>query len=254
MEKIVDASLPLSGRRVLVTGAGSGIGRAIAELAARQGARVALVGRTLSKLEEVARAIGGTAIVADVTQESDARNAIARAVDALGGLDGLVNAAGSTHTHKTTETTLDLWQQMVDIHMTATFLMCREAIPALREQPNAAIVNISSVAGLLPGISGAAYAAAKGGQIVFSRALAVELAPRVRVNTMCAGPTETALSRPNIDAIRKAGGYDKFISLFPLARIAEPMEIAEVVTFLLSARASFVTGAVWTADGGRSLH
>jgi NAD(P)-dependent dehydrogenase (short-subunit alcohol dehydrogenase family) len=76
----------------------------------------------------------------------------------------------------------------------------------------------------------------------------------VRVNTLCAGPTDTPLSRPNIDTIRNVGGYDDFIKLFPLRRIAEPMEMAQVATFLLSARASHVTGAVWTADGGRSLH
>jgi NAD(P)-dependent dehydrogenase (short-subunit alcohol dehydrogenase family) len=172
----------------------------------------------------------------------------------MGGLDGVVNGAGATWIKPTVETPLDQWQTMLDLHMTGTFLVCREAAPFLQKSANASIVNLSSVAGLLPGLSGAAYAAAKAGQIVFSKALAVELAPNVRVNVLCAGPTNTDLSNPNYAAMKKAGTYDGFMKMFPLARIAEPVEIARVVTFLLSSEASYVTGAAWTSDGGRGLH
>jgi NAD(P)-dependent dehydrogenase (short-subunit alcohol dehydrogenase family) len=249
-----DEGQRLAGRRILVTGAGSGIGQAIAELCAARGAQVALVGRTRSKLEAVAKTTGGVVFTADVTREADVRAAVAGAADAMGGLDGVVNAAGYTWTRTTVDTPLADWQGMLDIHMTATFLVCREAAPFLLKDPRSAIVNIASVAGLLPGISGAAYAAAKGGQIVFSKALAVELAPTVRVNVLCAGPTETGLSRPNYNAIAESGGWDAFMKLFPLARIAEPREIAQVACVLLSDEASYTTGAVWSADGGRSLH
>lgn len=244
----------LFGRRILITGAGSGIGRATAELCVREGALLALVGRTKSKLSRVADQIGGTVIEADVTDEAQVRRAVASATSSLGGLDGIVNAAGATWMRPASETPIERWREMLDLHMTATFLVCREATSALQQSSDSAIVNISSVAGLLPGLSGAAYAAAKAGQIAFSKALAVELAPKVRVNVLCAGPTDTPLSNPNYDAMRAAGTYEAFLRLFPLARIASPAEIAQVVTFLLSKEASYVTGAAWTADGGRSLH
>jgi NAD(P)-dependent dehydrogenase (short-subunit alcohol dehydrogenase family) len=215
---------------------------------------VALVGRTQSKLAEAAAQFGGEVIEADVTDEVQVRRAVAAATNALGGLDGVVNAAGATWIRPTSETPIERWREMLDLHMTATFLVCREAIAPLQQCPDSAIVNISSVAGLLPGLSGAAYAAAKGGQIVFSKALAVELAPRVRVNVLCAGPTDTPLSNPNYDAMRAAGTFEGFMRLFPLGRIATPHEIAQVVTFLISSAASYVTGAAWTADGGRALH
>jgi NAD(P)-dependent dehydrogenase (short-subunit alcohol dehydrogenase family) len=244
----------LSGRRILITGGGSGIGQATAELCVQQGARVALVGRTKSKLDQVAGLIGGEAIAADVTNEDDVRKAVAAAASGMDGLDGVINAAGATWIKPTVETPLSKWREMLDLHMTATFLVCREAAPFLQREKEAAIVNLASVAGLLPGLSGAAYAAAKAGQITFSKALAVELAPKVRVNVLCAGPTNTSLSNPNYEAMKQGGTFEAFMRMFPLARIAEPAEIAQVVTFLVSREASYVTGAAWTADGGRALH
>jgi NAD(P)-dependent dehydrogenase (short-subunit alcohol dehydrogenase family) len=244
----------LDGRRILVTGAGSGIGLAIAQRCVVEGARVALMGRTRAKLDAAAATTGGSPIVGDVTDEASVRAAVAAATAALGGLDGLVNAAGATWTRPTVETSLQTWNEMLAVHMTGTFLVCREAAGILRRSPDAAIVNVSSVAGLLPGLSGSAYAAAKGGQIVFSKALAVELAPQVRVNILCPGPTETTLSRPQYDAMAQAGEFEAFLAKFPLGRIAGAEEIARVACFLVSADAAYVTGAVWTADGGRSLH
>lgn len=245
----------LAGRRVLVTGAGSGIGLAIAQRCAREGASVAFVGRTISKLEAAAKDIANsTTIKADVTDEAQVAAMVERAGAQLGGIDGVVNCAGFASMRKVTETTIEEWRALLDIHMSATFLVSRAAIPALRTERHASIVNVASVAGLLPGISGAAYAAAKGGQIVFSKALAVELAPAVRVNALCVGPTATALSTSNFEAMKRAATYADFLRLFPLARIAEPEEIAAVAAFLLSSEAAYVTGAAWSVDGGRSLH
>lgn len=250
------ASSPrFAGRRILITGGGSGIGRAIATICAREGARVALIGRSLEKLEATATAIGGAYVeVADVTDETQVQRAVARSIEALGGLDGVVNSAGFATMGPIEETSVADWRALLDIHMTATFLVCRASVGALRKESSAAIVNIASVAGLLPGISSAAYAAAKGGQILFSKALAVELAPAVRVNALIVGPTETPLTETNFQSMHDSGTFGDFLKLFPLGRVAKPEEIANVATLLLSDQASFVTGAAWTVDGGRSLH
>lgn len=244
-----------AGRRILITGGGSGIGREIAIQCGREGARIALVGRTREKLEATAAAIGGAQVeVADVTDEVQVERAVGASLAALGGLDGVVNCAGFATMGPIEETSVAAWRALLDIHMTATFLICRASIPALRGERSAAIVNVASVAGLLPGISSSAYAAAKGGQILFSKALAAELAPDVRVNALAVGPTETPLTAPNFQAMHDSGAYGDFIRLFPLGRVAKPGEIANVAAMLLSDQASFVTGAAWTVDGGRSLH
>jgi NAD(P)-dependent dehydrogenase (short-subunit alcohol dehydrogenase family) len=249
------SSRRLVGRRVLITGAGSGIGRQIAILCAREGAKVALVGRTRETLEATAAMIGSAHVeAADVTDEARVERAVAASVAALGGLDGIVNCAGFATIGPIEQTSLADWHALLDIHMTATFLVCRASIAALRGERSAAIVNVASVAGLMPGISSAAYAAAKGGQILFSKALAAELAPEVRVNALVVGPTETPLTAPNFQAMHDSGTYEDFIGLFPLRRVAKPEEIANVAAMLLSDEASFVTGAAWTVDGGRSLH
>lgn len=251
----ITAAGRFAGRRILITGGGSGIGRAIATTCAREGARIALIGRTKAKLDAVAKEIGGAHVeVADVTNEAQVERAISSSIAALGGLDGVVNCAGFATMSPVEKTTLSAWQALLDVHMTATFLVCRASVAALREEKFAAIVNVASVAGILPGISSAAYAAAKAGQIVFSKALAVELAPAVRVNALVVGPTETPLTAQNFEALHNNGDFERFIKLFPMGRVATPEEIAGVGAFLLSDQAAFVTGAAWTVDGGRSLH
>jgi NAD(P)-dependent dehydrogenase (short-subunit alcohol dehydrogenase family) len=244
----------LAGRRVVITGGGSGIGATATALFVQQGARVAILGRTRSKLDRVAAATGAIPVAGDVTLEGDVRRAVAQAADQLGGIDGLVNAAGITWTKLTEETSLADWQAMLNIHMTATFLVCRECIPHLRAAGRASVVNLASVAGLLPGLSGASYAAAKAGQITFSKALAAELAPTIRVNALCAGPSDTDLSRPNYEIMKQAGQWEAFLSKFLLHRVSDPSEIAAALLFLISHESSYITGVALAADGGRSLH
>lgn len=244
----------LAGRRVLITGGGSGIGAAATALFTREGAKVAIVGRTRAKLDRVAAETGAVAVAGDVTQEADVQRAVKEAAERLGGIDGVVNSAGITWMKLTENTSLAEWRSMLDIHMTGTFLVCRECIPHLRAAGKASIVNLASVAGLLPGLSGASYAAAKAGQITFSKALAAELAPHIRVNALCAGPSDTDLSRPNYEIMKQAGQWEGFLSKFLLHRVSDPSEIAQAILFLISNESSYITGVALAADGGRSLH
>lgn len=244
----------LLGRRILITGPGSGIGKAIALRFAAEGAKLALVGRTMGTLAPVAKKTGGTAIVADVTDEAAVKKAVAAAAKAMGGLDGIVNCAGFTTMAPIEKTTVDMFRAQLDIHIIAPFLVCREAVPFLRKAGKGTIVNIASVAGLLPGLSGSAYSAAKGGEILFTKALAMELAPKIRVNVVAAGPANTSLSIPQYELMKKNGTWAGFMSKFALARVADPEEIVGAVLFLTGDESSYTTGTVVSADGGRALH
>jgi len=138
-----------------------------------------------------------------------------------------------------------LWRQVLEVNLTGTYLMCRACLPWLRKEGRASIVNIASAAGLLPNAPGlTAYAASKGGVVNLTRAMAAELAPSIRVNTVCPGMVDTPM----------ADGFRTNVGNYALKRIADPAEIANVILFLASVDASYVTGATLAADGGRSYH
>jgi NAD(P)-dependent dehydrogenase (short-subunit alcohol dehydrogenase family) len=164
----------LSGRHVLITGAGSGIGRATAELFAAEGAHVALFDRD-ARVAEVADAIGGRAVVADVTDETSIGHAIALAADAFGGrLDGIVNAAGIASTSKVEETSRSEWDRVIEVNLTGPFLVCKAALPLLRQARDATVVNVASASALLPSGAAAAYAASKAGLLLLTKTIAAE--------------------------------------------------------------------------------
>lgn len=239
----------LAGRRVLVTGAASGIGRAVAELFALAGASVALLDKEMPAAIDSANTRTVT-LRADITDAAGTQAAIANAAQALGGIDGLVNAAGIANTDSASEVSLEEWRRVIDVNLTGSFIVCRACEPWLRAAPSATIVNLSSGQGLLPIARRSAYAASKAGVIALTRSLAMEWAPTIRVNTLCPGATDTPMVRHGYgdDALREVG------QRYALGRIGQASEIALGALYLSSAESSFVTGIVLAIDGGRSYH
>ncbi len=179
----------LTGRKIMITGGASGIGRATCELFVREGAAIAVLDR------DVARVAGAHAIAADVSNADAVSRAMQEAAQALGGLDGLVNAAGVFINRGLSDTTSDVWNTTIAVNLTGTFLCVQAAVPLLRQAERATVVNIASGVGLLPtGGGSTAYVASKGGVIAMTRTLAAELAPTIRVNAVCPGAVETPMT------------------------------------------------------------
>lgn len=241
----------------IVTGATSGIGHAAALELARCGASVVAVGRrerALSTLvESVARA-GGTAhpVVADVTGADAPRRIVAAAIERFGGIDVLVNAAGVIGSGTVEQTDDGAWDTMLDVNLRAVFRLMREAVPHLRERKGA-IVNVSSVTGTraFPGVL--AYCVSKAGVDQLTRCAALELAPHgVRVNAVNPGVTVTDLHRRSgMGEAQYAAFLERSKETHPLGRPGRPEEIADLIVFLASERASWITGETINIDGGR---
>jgi NAD(P)-dependent dehydrogenase (short-subunit alcohol dehydrogenase family) len=240
----------LAGRRILLTGAASGIGRASAELMAREGGRLALVDVNAEGLKATADAVAGIALAADLLDSESLPTVVDRAADALGGLDGVVNCAGVAMHASLAELSLQDWNRAIAINLTAAFMICRSAVRHLG--PGASIVNVASGMGVRPDTANvAAYAASKGGLIAFTKAIAAELAPAIRANVVCPGLTQTPMTAFMFDA---DGQTSPSAVRYALGRAARPDEIARAILFLLSDEASYVTGATLAADGGRTFH
>ena len=235
----------LRGRRIVITGAASGIGKATALLFAEEGAQLALFDMDERGAAQTAQHTGGHAFRADVTDEASLERAAAQAGQALGGIDGVINAAGIMPTGRMGETSVAVWRKVLEVNLTGTWLVSRACLPWLQKEQGSTIVNIASAAGLLPNAPGlTAYAASKGGVVNLTRAMAAELAPDIRVTCVCPGMVDTPM----------AEGFHNNVGNYALKRIADPQEIARVLMFLSSADSSYVTGAILAADGGRSFH
>jgi NAD(P)-dependent dehydrogenase (short-subunit alcohol dehydrogenase family) len=243
-----------AGRVVIVTGASKGIGFAVAAMLARRGADLVIVGRDAAALDvawaRLAEHGGRVVCVAgDVAHASTANRAATAAVDQLGRLDVLANIAGAFPTALLEATTDEAFAETIAANLTGTFAMCRAVLPVMRERGGGAIVNMSSTAARLatPGLS--AYGAAKAGIEAFTRAIALEGAPSVRVNAVSAGPTITDTVRALV-ASDTTGAVETVTKALPLGRMAEPDEIAEAILFLASDRAAVITGQVLHANSG----
>jgi len=238
----------LAGRRLLVTGAASGIGHAIATLFLQAGARVAALDRHSPATLAPA---GACCLQADVTDADAIQAAVGSAAQTLGGIDGLVNAAGIANTDLAEEVSLTDWKRVLDVNLTGTFVVCRACLPYLRAAGAGTIVNLSSGQGLQPFVRRSAYAASKAGVIAFSKSIAMEWAPAIRVNTLCPGAVDTPMVRAGYseEVLRTQVG-----PRYALGRIGEPLEIAQAALYLTSTESSFVTGIVLAVDGGRSYH
>jgi NAD(P)-dependent dehydrogenase (short-subunit alcohol dehydrogenase family) len=235
----------LQGRRILITGAASGIGRNTAELFVNEGAALALLDRNRDGLAEVAREIQGLPVEADVAQEPSVARAVEQGAAAMGGIDGIVNAAGIVIHGSVLDVGVADWQRVLDVNLTGIYIVVRCCLPWLKQAPLATIVNIASGQGLVPNNPNmTAYAASKGGVVNLTRALAAELAPSIRVNSVCPGMVDTPMT----------AGLQRELDRYAMKRIANPFEIAQAILFLTSAESSFVTGAALAVDGGRTFH
>jgi NAD(P)-dependent dehydrogenase (short-subunit alcohol dehydrogenase family) len=235
----------LQSRRILITGAASGIGRRTAELFAEEGAALTLLDCDRKRLAEVARETGGGAVEADVTQEASVAHAVEQGATAMGGIDGVVNAAGIVIHGSVRDVGVADWQLVLSVNLTGTYIVVRCCLPWLAKARFATIVNIASGQGLLPNIPNmTAYAASKGGVVNLTRALAAELAPSIRVNSVCPGMVDTPMT----------AGLQRDLKRYALGRISDPLEIAQAILFLTGTESSFITGAALAADGGRTFH
>jgi NAD(P)-dependent dehydrogenase (short-subunit alcohol dehydrogenase family) len=189
--------------------------------------------------------------VADARNSKDVRRALAEIDDRMGGLDGLVNAAGVLNTTRVDDLDDATWDAVLESNLTATFLVCREALPYLRRSPNAAIANVAALAAVLPGVASVAYSAAKAGVIQLSKVLAAQLAPGIRVNSVCPGAVDTAMTRGFLDD-KSPEQREAFIARYASKRLATPDELANLLCFLISNEASCITGSNFVADGGRA--
>ncbi len=243
----------LSNRVALITGGNSGIGLATAKLFAEEGARVVLFARDQAKGETEAKAITNAKFVqGDVTKAEDCRRAVEESIHQFGRLDILVNCAGIIYRNRTVEqTTEEEWDATFDVNVKGTYLMCRYALPILRERKGC-VVNLSSYVGLVGFRGASAYAASKAAIINFTRSMALDHAREgVRVNAVCPGSVDTEMIHA---AWEKFGDVNEARRLWsekhPMGRIAHPEEVAQAILFLASGEASFITGTALAVDGG----
>jgi NAD(P)-dependent dehydrogenase (short-subunit alcohol dehydrogenase family) len=234
--------MTFAGKRALVTGAGSGIGAAIARKLAAGGADVTLADVALEPVTAVAQEIGGRPLQLDVRDEAQVAPAMAR-------LDVLVNVAGIGSTTTAPDTPLDVWEDVFAVNARGTFLCCKHAIPGMAERRAGSIVNVASVAALVGLRNRAAYCASKGAVVALTRALAVDhVADGVRVNAVCPGTVDSPWVRRLVDDAGES--LDALRARQPMGRLGLPEEIADAVAYLASDAAAFVTGSTLVIDGG----
>jgi 3-oxoacyl-[acyl-carrier protein] reductase len=249
--------LGLDGRIALITGGSDGLGRATAARLAREGARVAICARRGPHLEEVAAALreetGGEVlpVTADVSRAEDCRRFVEKAASAFGGVDILINNAGTSAAQGLEEIDDAAWQADIDLKLMAAVRLCRAVIPIMRSRGGGAIVNATIVGGMAPPARALPTSVTRAAGINLTKSLANEYAhDRIRVNTICIGLIKSAQWE------RRAGGrpvdelYAEMAARVPLGRIGEAEEYADLVAFLVSARAAYITGTAVNLDGG----
>jgi NAD(P)-dependent dehydrogenase (short-subunit alcohol dehydrogenase family) len=241
----------LEGRRIIVTGAGSGMGRAIARLFAQHGARQTLFEINGDALAELGIENADTAVVnmADLAQVEAATEAAAAA---MGGIDGLVNAAGILRVLPFGETGPDVWHEVMGVNLHGPYYLCHAALPHMKRADKATVVNISSLAGLIAPEGMSAYAATKAGLIGLTRVLAADLGPKIRANAIAPGVIKTAMTLGMVQG--SSAGVDEMGLGNASGRPGTPEEIAELALFLTSERSSFINGTTTAIDGGASWH
>jgi NAD(P)-dependent dehydrogenase (short-subunit alcohol dehydrogenase family) len=249
----------LQGKRAIVTGAGSGIGRASAKLFAAEGAAVMVVDKTPPAIEETAaeiKAAGGRAIAvaADAGAETDVQGFIQKAVKELGGIDVIfANAGMSGGLVPLFEQSVEFWREILRVNLIGPFLAIRHGAPIMIKEGKGSIICTASVAGLRANAGGHPYSASKAGVISLVQTTASTLSGTgVRINAICPGLIETGMTKPIFERARERGSEGKIGQLNPLQRAGQPEEIAAMALFLASDDASYVNGQAIAVDGGLS--
>ncbi len=251
----------LAGKTALITGGGTGIGRACAVLFAREGAKVAVAGRRAEPTAAVAAEIsgaGGEALAAacDVTKSAEVERAVQSVVARFGRLDVVVNNAGAVLAATAEETSEADWDRLLGVNLKGTFLVSRAVLPELRKAGGGVIINIGSVLGLVGMKQRAAYAAAKGGVTLLTKAMALDHAHEgIRINCICPSLVETELIRELFSVVPDPEAHRRQrIAQIPLGRLGRPEDVAQLALFLASEESSWLTGAALPLDGGLTAY
>jgi len=247
----------LENRRILITGGGSGIGLETARLAVAEGARVAILDRSPASLQRARDEVPqASAIACDVSDEAAVALAVEQAAAELGGLDGVANVAGIGTRRSFDETTARIMMTDIAVNLMGPFLVCKSALPHLRRAGGGTVVNVASGLALRPTEGRTAYGASKGGLIVMSKAMAVDLASDgIRVNVVCPGLIDTPLvSDASHGALFTPAQMEKLMDRRILRRLGRADEVARAILFLSSDESSFMTASVMAVDGGGTMH
>jgi NAD(P)-dependent dehydrogenase (short-subunit alcohol dehydrogenase family) len=245
--------LRLSGKTALITGAGSGIGRACALAFAREGARVALVGRRKDRLEKVAKEMGEAEVFsADISNKEKVDLLVREASARLGSLNILVNNAGVLLPGTAESISEEDWDRTFEVNVRGLWQLSRAVLPHLRKAGGGSIINMSSVLGLVGARNRAAYSASKGAVTMLTKCMALDhAADKIRVNCICPAFVETELTSDFItNAPDPAAALRDRINLHPIGRLGQPQDVAGMAIYLASDESSWVTGAAFTVDGG----
>jgi NAD(P)-dependent dehydrogenase (short-subunit alcohol dehydrogenase family) len=249
--------MDLSNKVAIVTGGAKGIGLASAECMLRQGAEVMIVDWHPDAASAAVKSLtalskGVDSVVADISKAADAEKTIKATVDRFGGVDVLVNNAGIQTFGDPVTTTEEVWDKTMNVNLKGHWLMSKYAIPEMLKRGKGSIVNVSSVQGLASQKNVVAYSTSKHAMIGLTRSMAVDMASRnVRVNCVCPGTVNTPMIHSIIELDNDPDKLKKILDkMHPLGRIAQPSEIGEVIAFLASDRASFMTGSIVVVDGG----
>lgn len=239
----------LAGRKILITGAASGMGRDIAETFAGEGASLALLDRNEAGAASVAAALGMASWGCDVTDRQTVNRMVAEAGNALDGIDGLVNAAGILDITPFVDLDPESWDRMIAVNLTGPFNVVKASLPFMRKAERATIVNIASVSALMPMPGTAGYSASKAGVAMFTKSIAMDLGPTIRANSICPGVIKTEMTRYLWENPEHSARASERVAL---KRLGETNDVTRAALFFSTEDSGFTTGTELPVDGGFS--